>query len=378
MTSSRKVILLTAIAFAGLIIWSSVAEIDQVSRAGGQIIPQGRVQIVQSTDGGVIKSINVREGDTVKRGQLLVTLDPVRLAASVEEGSAKVASLKTIKARIEAELFDKPLVFSLDVGDYPEFVDNQRQLFAKRRAAHNDDITALRRMLELATAELDTTRPLLEYGDISRIEVLRLERAVVEIEGQIANRRNIYLQDLQTEYAELEEELVSAQQILTQRMSALADTEITAPTDGIVKNVRLTTIGAVLRPSDEVLQIVPTGEELVMEARVSPADIAYVRLSQTASINFDAYDSSIYGSSDGTVIYISPDTIIEQSAEGERIYYSVHIRLDTSTMRPRAGEMIEIQPGMTAAAEILTGKNTILKFLLKPIIRTVDESFGER
>lgn len=377
-TSSRKVIFLTAAAFAGFISWASFAEIDQVSRATGQFIPSGRVQILQSTDGGVIETINVREGDQVRAGQVLVTLDRVRLAASVDEGSAKVASLKTVKARIEAELFQRPLVFPVDVQDFPDFISNQRQLFTRRRTAQNQDIAALNTMLRLVRQELLMNQPLLENGDVSLSEVLRLERSVADIEGQIANRQNRYLQELQAEYAKVEEELVTAEQTLTQRMSALEDTELEAPTDGIVKNVRLTTVGGVLRPSDEVLQIVPTGEELIFEAKASPSDIAYIGLGQSASVKFDAYDSSIFGSADGTVIYVGPDTLSEQSPNGERVYYRVHIRVDTKTMRPRAGETISIQPGMTATTEILTGHNTILKYLLKPIIRTIDQSLGER
>ncbi len=378
MTTSRQVIILTALALAGFIGWASLAEIDQVSRASGQVIPSGRIQIVQSTDGGVIETISVKEGDRVRKGQVLVTLDRVRLAAAVDEGGAKVASLKTAKARIKAELFDAPLVFPDDVKNFPDFVANQRQLFAKRRAAQMQDIAALNRMLRLVRQELAMNQPLLQYGDVSRSEVLRLERSVAEIEGQIANRQNKYLQDLQAEYAKIEEDLVTAEQTLKQRVAALADTELEAPTDGIVKNVRLTTIGAVLRPSDEVLQIVPTGEELIVEARVSPADIAFVRIGQSASIKFDAYDPSVYGSADGRVSYISPDTIMEQKPGGEQIFYRVHIRVDTRNMRPRAGGKIEIQPGMTSTTEILTGRNTVLKYLLKPIIKTADRSFGER
>lgn len=377
-TASRRVIFLSMLALLGFVGWAAVAEIDQVSRATGQVIPSGRVQIVQSTDGGVIAGINVKEGDLVRKGQVLVTLDRVRLAAGVEEGRAKVASLKTVKARIEGELFDRPLVFPADVQDFPDFIANQRQLFAKRRAAQTQDIAALNRMLRLVRDELAMNQPLLAYGDVSKSEVLRLERSVADIEGQIANRQNKYLQDLQAEYAKVEEELVTAEQTLTQRTAALADTELKAPTDGIVKNVRLTTIGGVLRPSDEVLQIVPTGEELIVEAKVSPTDIAYVRVGQEASVKFDAYDSSIFGSADGRVTYISPDTLTEQKANGEQVYYRVHIRVNTRTMRPRSDQKIEIQPGMTATTEILTGHNTVLKYLLKPIIKTFDQSFGER
>jgi adhesin transport system membrane fusion protein len=378
MTSSRRVIVLTAAALAGFIGWASFAEIDQVSRATGQVIPSGRVQIVQSTDGGVIEAINVKEGDRVRKGQVLVTLDRVRLAAAMDESKAKVASLKTAKARIEAELFNKPLVFPADVNDFPDFMANQQQLFSRRRMAQVQDIGALQRMLRLVEQELAMNRPLLEFGDVSRSEIIRLERSVADFEGQIANRQNKYLQDLQTEYAKIEEDLVTAEQMLTQRQSAFAVTKLEAPTDGIVKNVRLTTIGGVLRPSDEVLQIVPTGEELILEAKVSPADIAYVRVGQIASVKFDAYDSSIFGSANGRVSYISPDTLTEQKPSGEQVFYRVHIRVDTKAMRPRVDQSIEIQPGMTATTEILTGYNTVLKYLLKPLIKTVEQSFGER
>lgn len=377
-TTSRKVIFLTAFALTGLLIWANFAEIDQVSRAAGQVIPAGRVQIVQSTDGGTISAINVREGDRVRRGQVLVTLDEARLAAAVEEGRAKVASFKTVKSRIEAELFDRPLEFTQDVADFPDFMANQRQLFSRRRTAHLQDIAALEDMLRLVKQELAMNQPLLEYGDVSKSEVLRLERSVADIQGQIASRRNKYLQELQTEYAKIEEDLVTAQQTLAQRLAALEDTQLEAPTDGIVKNVRLTTVGGVLRPSDEVLQIVPTDEELIVEAKVSPADIAYVRIGQQASVKFDAYDSMIFGAADGRVIYVSPDTLSEQSPSGERLYYRVHIRVDTTAMRPGKGGSIEIQPGMTATTEILTGSNTVLRYLLKPIIRTIDRSLGER
>lgn len=375
---SSAIIILTATALAGFLIWAGWAELDQVSHATGQVIPAGRVQVIQSTDGGVIGEILAKEGDRVKKGQILVRLDRVRTEAAVAEARAKVAALKATHARIEAELFDRPLKFPAETIGYPEFVANQRLLFSKRRAAYAQDITSLRRMLGLVRKELAMNQPLLEYGDVSRSEVMRLERSVADIEAQIVNRQNKYLQDLQTEYTKIEEDVVSAQQTLTQRQAALSDTELEAPSDGIVKNVRLTTIGGVLRPGDEVLQIVPTGDELIVEAKVSPSDIAYVRTGQPASIRFDAYDSAIYGMADGTVSYISPDTLAEQKATGEQIFYRVHVRSDTSKMRPRVNEPIVIQPGMTATVQIKTGRNTVLGYLTKPITKTLSNSFGER
>ncbi|MEO0062573.1 MAG: hypothetical protein RLZZ08_1133 [Pseudomonadota bacterium] len=375
---ARALILLSAVAVAGCVTWAGFAQIDQVSRATGQVIPAGRVQVIQSLDGGVIAAINVREGDRVRKGQVLVSLDRVKISAAVDEGRAKVAALKTTRARLEAELFNRPLSFPQDVQDFPELVANQRALFSQRRNAYNEDIAALRRMLELVRQELAMNMPLLQYGDVSRSEILRLQRSVADIEGQIATHQNKYLQDLQTEYTKVGEDLITAQETLTQRQASLADTELEASTDGIVKNVHLTTVGGVLRPGDEVLQIVPTGEELLVEAKVSPADIAYVRVGQPASVKFDAYDSSIYGSATGSVVYISPDTLTEQRPSGEQVFYRVHIRADTRKMNAHGPQAIQLQPGMTATNEIITGRNTVLKFLLKPIIKTFHESFGER
>jgi len=375
---SSMVINVTAVALIGLLIWAGWAEIDQVSRATGQVIPAGRVQVIQSADGGVIGEILVREGDRVRRGQKLVVLDPVRIQAAVEESRAKVASYRTIKSRIEAELFNRPLAFTDDVQAFPEFVANQRQLYSRRRTAQAEDIGTLRNMQAIARRELEMNMPLLEFGDVSRSEIMRLQRSVADIEGQIANRQNKYLQDLQAEYSRTEEELVVAEQTLKQRVAALDAAILFAPTDGVVKNVRFTTIGAVLRPGDEVLQIVPTGDKLIIEAKVSPVDIAYLRVGQNASVKFDAYDSSIYGSANGRVTYISPDTLTEQKPSGEQIFYRVNVTADARSLRPRTDEKIEIQPGMTAIVEIKTGKNTVLGYLLKPISKTFGDSMGER
>jgi adhesin transport system membrane fusion protein len=362
-----------------LLVWSFFAQLEQISRAPGQVIPTGRTQVLQSTDGGVISEILVKEGDRVKRGQVLVRLDQVKIAAAVGETEGKVASLKSSMARINAELFNRPLVFPPEVQKFPDFVANQTMLYQKRRQALEDQLSSLQSMLALMQQELDMNMPLLKQGDVSRADVLRLQRGVSDIRAQIVNVRNKYLQDLQLEYTKTEEDLVTAREILAQRQDALKDTEIRAPTDGIVKNVRLTTIGGVLRPSDEVLSIVPTGDKLIVESKMSPADIAYVRTGQKASVKFDAYDSSIFGSAVGRVIYVSPDTLTEQGPQGNVVFYRVHIAIDTSTMKQYAnGEKVEIQPGMTATAEIETGKHTVFRYLTKPLSKTFGEALTER
>jgi len=365
--------------FALVISWAFWAELDQVSRAQGNVIPAGRVQVIQSTDGGQITRILVREGDAVKKGELLVQLDQTKLRASVGEAQGKVASLMSTMARINAELFERPLSFPQEVSTFPEFIANQTLLYQKRRQALRDQIGALTQMRDLMQQELTMNLPLLKQGDVSKADVLRLQRGVADIESQMVNARNKYVQDLQAEYTKTEEDLVTAREILAQRSDALSDTEIRAPVDGIVKNIRLTTLGGVLRPSDEVLSIVPTGEELIVEAKMSPSDIAYVKVGQDASVKFDAYDSSIYGSGSGNVTYVSADTLSEQTPRGEELYYRVHIKVDTARMKPhRRGEKIEIQPGMTATVEILTGKNTVWHYLTKPINKTMSEAMTER
>ncbi len=378
--SQSSMIIFGIIAFFALAIgWSFWAELDQVSRAPGQVIPTGRIQVIQTTDGGEISKIYVREGDTAKAGQVLVLLDEVKQRASVSEAEGKVASLMSTMARINAELFDRPLSFPPEVRAWPDFLANQTLLYTKRRQALRDQVSALQEMRSLLRQELDMNMPLLKQGDVARADILRMQRGVSDIESQLVNVRNKYLQELQAEYTKTEEDLVTAREVLNTRREGLKDTKIRAPVDGIVQNVKLTTIGGVLRPSDEVLSIVPTGDELIVEAKMSPADIAYVRVGQIASVKFDAYDSSIYGSATGEVIYVSADTMTEQTPQGNNMYYRVHIAVDTSPMKPHLkNEKIEIQPGMTATSEIQTGRNTVWKYLTKPINKTFGEAMTER
>ncbi|MGB7405584.1 MAG: HlyD family efflux transporter periplasmic adaptor subunit [Pacificimonas sp.] len=377
---SIAIIFLTAFSLVGFVVWANWAELDQVARAQGQVIPQGRVQLLQSSDGGVITEIFVREGDEVQKGQRLMTLDRVKLAAGLEETRSQVAALLATTTRLRAEAFDRPLNFPPEVQSYPEFVANQSQLYAKRRQSLTAELNALSSQLVLARQELSLNMPLVETGDVAKADVIQMQRQVADLQGQIVNERNRYFSEVQTELSTAEEELVAAQQQLAQRQNLLDSTEIFAPTDGIVKNVRLTTLGGVLRPGDEIMQIVPTEDELIVEAKVSPQDIAFVKLGQEASIMFDAYDSSIYGTGRGRVIFISPDTITEDAGEGrEAISFRVHLDISTETMKTRfQNETIEITPGQTVTANIETGENTVFAYLTKPLTKTIEESMGER
>lgn len=360
------------------IAWAFFAQIDQITRAQGQIIPSSRTQIIQAPDGGVIEELRVREGAEVNRGELLVRFDQTKAEASFREAEFKVAGLSATVARLRSEVFGGEPVFKKDTRNFPEFRQNQLDLLFKRRESLESEIRAIERMKVLAQRELDMTRPLLKTGDVSMAEVLRLERMVAEQEGQITNRRNKYQQDSQSELNKLEEDLAGAKETLIQRKNLLDNTELRAPVNGTVKNVRVTTRGGVLRPGDELMQIVPVDDALIVEAKVKPSDVAFLKPDQDVVIKIDAYDYTIYGSLDGKLTYISADTLNEDVKQGEQAYYRVQVRTESPRFNRRPNENLQLQPGMTATIEIKTGGNTVLKYLLKPVIKTLNESLGER
>lgn len=377
--TSLWVIGFTTLAVVAFFVWAGWAELDQITRARGQVIPTGRVQSVQAAAEGSVNAILVKEGDRVAKGQLLVQLDQVSAGAAVEEGRARVAALRATMARIEAELFNRPLSFPAEVNAFPDLATNQRMLMMRRRQALGADIAALQSQLALARQELELNRPLVGSGDIARAELLRLQRQTSDLTGQIAARRSRYLEELQAEYARTQEALVTAEQSLTQRADQLGNAELRAPAAGVVSNLKISTVGAVLRPGEEVMQIIPTGARLIVEANLSPAEIAFIRPGQDADVKFDAYDSSVYGGAEARVIFVSPDTTVVQRPEGgQDSFYRVQLSVDTRTLRPKPGERVAIQPGMTGTAEIKTGTTTVLRYLFKPILRTTGEAMRER
>ncbi|MFN3865010.1 MAG: HlyD family efflux transporter periplasmic adaptor subunit [Erythrobacter sp.] len=374
------IILAISAAVLGFIGWSLWAELDQVARAPGRVVPFKRVQVVQSEQDGAIARIAVREGARVKAGDLLIALDTVQLEAAVREARLKVAGYESRMARITAELYHKPLVFPDSLADFPEFTANQRQLYAQRRASLEGEVATLRHLARLQQQELDLNQPLLATGDVARSEIIAMRQRVVETEGRISALKAQYLRELQSEFTATEEQLAAAREQLARAEDSLAAAALKAPTDGIVKNVRVTTIGGVVRAGEEVLQIVPAGQKLIVESRVSPRDIAYVKLGQKARVSFDAYDNAIYGSATGKVVFVSPDTIVETAKDGSsEAYYRVNLEVDTTTMKQDGGSVaVDLQPGMTTTAEILTGKTTVWNYLTRPIFKTVSRSMQEQ
>jgi len=375
--ASRLLLWASITTVAGFLLWANWAELDTLTRATGQVIASSRNQVIQAADGGVLERMLVKEGDAVKRGQVLFRFDQTRAGASQQESRAKAAALRAAVARLHAEVFGGEPRFT-GLSGFSEVQANQHALFQRRQAAINEEVTALERSLALVKTELDMNLPLLKSGDVSRAEVLKLQRQVADIQGQITNRRNKYFQDAQAELAKAQEDLESVEQVLAQRREQLAYTEVRAPMDGVVRNVRLTTQGGVAKPGDEILQIVPLDDDLIVEAKARPADIAFIKPGLPATVKLDAYDYSIYGSIKGTVSYISADTLNEETRASDMPYYRVQIKTRDRNLSSRKNERINIQPGMTATVEIKTGRQTVFRYLTKPITKTLDESLGER
>lgn len=379
---SLRLIALIFVVLGALVGWASVSELDQIARAQGQVIASARTQVIQSAIDGVIEGVQVQEGQRVKKGDLLVRLDRSQAVAARQDSLGKVAALKAALIRLQAEVFNRPLQFPADVRAYPEFVANQSELFRRRQDALHAEIGALEESLQLVRQELTLSEKLAATGDIGQAEVIRLQKQVADLKGQITNRRNKYFQDAQEQMTKAEEDLATQQQSLAERTTIYERTEITAPADGLVKSIQLTTPGAKVRPGDVILELLPTGGELIVEVKLKPADIAYLRTGLPAAIKLDAFDYSIYGVLQGKVSYISPDALSEKTAQGETAYYRVHVRIDAAALternRVQGGKAVEIQPGMTATVDISTGRHTVLAYLTKPVTKTLSESMGER
>jgi adhesin transport system membrane fusion protein len=361
-----------------LVIWASVSKIDQVTRAPAQVIATDRTQVIQSPDPGVITKLLVNEGDKVLAGQLLAVLEKERAQAAVDDSDAKVAALRIALTRLEAEVYGKPLVFKEDLNKYEEYIRNQTALYQRRKTAINEDISSLDNILRLARQELRMNESLEKTGDVSRSELLRLQRGIADLEAQKTNKRNKYFQDAQTEMTKVQEDLNTQSEILRERSQILEQTEIKAPVDGYVKKINFTTLGAVVKPADIIMEILPTGSDLIVEAKIPPADIAFIEKGQSAIVKLDAYDYSIFGAMTGEVTYISPDTLTEETRNGPKPYYRVLIRIGAAEFKGANAAQIQVRPGMTATVDIKALERTVLSYLTKPLTRTLSNSLGER
>ena len=357
--------------------WASIAKLEQISRAKGIVIATAKKQEIQSANDGVIEEIFVVEGQSVKKDEVIAKLDQSQFQASYEAIKSKVAALESTIARLKAEVFKKEMRFTPLSIEYPDFMSSQQELFKRRQEALNDEIGVLQNSLDLARDELNLNIPLVKTGDIGTIELIKLKRQVADIEGQIVNRKNKYFQESQAELTKYEEELSSQKQELADKTVTLGRAEIVSPMDAIVNNILITTKGAKVRAGDVIMQLVPV-DELVIEAKLSPSEISFVKVGQKASVKLDAYDFSIFGGFEGKVKHISSDTLVEKTNKGDEFFFRVLISIDGREMISKVGKKVIVTPGMTGQIDIITGERTVLTYLAKPVIKTLNEAFTER
>ncbi|MBB2917592.1 HlyD family type I secretion periplasmic adaptor subunit [Cupriavidus alkaliphilus] len=415
-------ILWCAVGFVSVALaWAALARVDEVAVGEGKVIPSSQVQVVQNLEGGIVAQIMVRPGQVVSKDQPLMRIDDTRFTASYQEGRTKDDALVARIARLSAEAAGTDFVAGAGGdGDTRRFVAEERSLFASRRHALEANLAVLRQQSEqrrqelaekrsreqqlrqshrLVAQELAMMRPMVAQGVVSDVDVLRLERQTNDLKGELDASR-LAMPRLEAAYRESQQKLAEAsahfraeamrelnqaraeQAALSATNTALQDrvdrTLVRAPLAGIVKQLKINTVGGVVQPGMDLVEIVPLEDTLLVEARVRPADIAFLRPGQPAVVKLSAYDFSVYGGFAGTVEHISADTLTpERPGERPESYYLVRVR--TRDNRP-AGSTVQVPilPGMVATVDVLTGQKTVLHYLLKPIIKTRDMAFRER
>lgn len=373
---SARIIWLFVLLLMALIIWAYFADLVEVSTGSGKVVPTSREQVIQSLEGGIISELYVREGDIVEQGQILAQLDLTKTEANVEESASRYRAALSDIARLEAEVNQTPLVFSEELQAYPELIRMETKLYETRQQALDESIAGLQYSLDLVEKELVLTESLAELGAASNVEVLKLQREVSELKLKITDKRSEYMVRAREELSEVQAEADSLESIIRGRTDSLSRLTLRSPVRGIVKNVAMTTKGGVIPPNGELMQIVPLDDQLLIEARISPRDIAYIHPGQEAKVKITAYDYSIFGGLEGVVTTISPDTI-QDEVKPEVYYYRVFIRTDKDILVNANGTEFPIVPGMIATVDIKTGEKSVFDYLMKPFGR-VTEALRER
>ena len=362
------------------LLWASLARVEEVTQGQGKVIAMSREQKVQSLDGGVIKHIHVSDGTVVEQGQLLVNIDPVRAQAGFRETQARHWVLQSTVARLRAEAYGQPLDLREIAMESAETAQQAQAAYDARRQALETSLTALAQSLALANQEVLLTQPLAEKGLVSQVELLRLRRQSSDLNAQIIERRDRYRAEAAAELSRLEAELGPTKELLVGRADVQERTLITAPLRGTVKNLRVHTVGGVVQPGEVLMDIVPMEDRLLIEGRIRPSDVAYLRPGLPATVKLTAYDYNIYGGMTGTLVHLSADTLEDQalaaSGRADAEYYRFQVLTDHS--RLQVGDRShEILPGMVVSVGIRTGEKTILDYLLKPVLKA-KEAFRER
>lgn len=376
----RPVLWLSAVTVAVFFFWAANAPLQEVTRGPGKIIPSSRVQVIQSLDGGILQHLNVQEGQEVNAGQVLATLEDTRSRSAYQDMDGQVIALRAALSRLSAEQANQDeLQLSEDIAEHQDVADVEKKLFTARRRALKETTASLEERLALAQRELKLAQPLVAKGAVSTADEIKLQRNVADLRGELIETRNRYFQEVNEETAKKSAELYSLEQQLKDKRAALARTELKSPVRGIVKKLEITTQGGVVQPGQTIMEIVPLDDALYVEARIKPRDVAFLRPGLPATVKITAYDSQIYGSLHGELVFISADTIVDEKPVQQRDaepYYMVRIRTEETALKGPDGSL-PIKPGMIAEVFIETGNKTVLTYLLKPLLRG-QEALSER
>lgn len=358
------------------ITWASLFQLDEVTTGSGKVIPSSHEQVIQSLEGGIIHSLMVREGDIVERGQQLAQLDRTKTESSVLESESRLNAAMATAARLNAEVNDTGLTFPAELDDDVELVKQETALYQSRRESLEKGLAGLRQGADLVQRELALTRPLVTQGAASKVEVLRLERQKNELESKITEMKNQYYVRAREELAKANAEIEAQRSVMKGREDSLTRLTFNAPVRGIVKDIDVTTVGGVIPPNGKLMSLVPLDDQMVIEAKISPRDVAFIHPGQKALVKITAYDYSIYGGLEGEVTMISPDTL-QDEVKRDVYYYRVYIRTDSNHLTNRQGKEFPVFPGMIATVDIKTGSKSVIDYLLKPLNKA-KEALRER
>ena len=356
--------------------WARFALLDEVSTGSGKVIPSSREQVLQSLEGGILAELYVHEGDKVQSGQIVARLDPTRSESSVGESAARYRADLAAEARLKAEVNDQALDFPEALKAWPALIASETRLYNTRRAQLAESTAQIEESLRLANRELDITQRLAKTGAASTVEVLRLQRQKSDLQLKLTDLRAQYYVKAREDLAKASAEADSLYQVVKGRTDTVTRLTIRAPMRGVVKNVKVTTVGGVIPPNGELMEIVPMDDRLLIEARLSPRDIAFIHPGQDALVKISAYDYAIYGGLHGVVESISPDTI-QDEVKPEIYYYRVYIRTNLDYVKNKLGKHFSIVPGMVSTVDIKTGEKTVMDYLLKPFNKA-KEALRER
>ena len=383
--ASHWLILATALLLIVSLTWAAFFHLDEIVTGQGRVIPSSREQLIQSLDAGILSEMLVREGEIVKKGQVLLRIDDSRSGPIYQEAKEKWLTLSAQAARLRAEATNTPIAFNAEVLAVPAIAQRETQAYQARKQALEDQLAAMKQSLATLDREIVLVSPLVQKRVISEVDLLRLQRQRADVAGGMAERGNRYLTDANNELVRVESELAQARENARAREDAFKRSTIYAPMHGTGKNILVNTIGGVIQAGQNIMEIVPTEEDTIVEAYVRPADVAFLKIGQSATVKLTAYDYNKYGGLSGVLEYLSADTMRDETKprrpgsppiDLEESYYKIQVRITDDDLL-RKGKKIEPSAGMTATIDIQTGQKTVLEYILGPL-QVIGEALRER